>query len=303
MIKPKLALIGCGIWGQKILRDLIKLNCSVAVYESNKTIASRALNMGADAFEIGLPKKGGYDGIIVATPSSSHRYILEEIMPLQIPVFVEKPLTNSYKDAVALRQIVHKEVFLMHVWLYHPGIQALEQISQSGELGNVLGVRSTRSNWTSPRRDTDSVWNLAPHDITIAKAILGYIPEPKAVIVEEHQGIARGMFAFLGKNPYCTFEVSNRYERKIREVRLHCEGGVALLKDEIVDFVEIVRGDANSKAEKLQIEKRYFDKTPALYRELEEFVNYLKGGKAPRSDFYEGLEVVKTIDKLLKLAE
>lgn len=301
-MKSKIALIGCGIWGQKILSDLIKLQCTVTVYESDKLIESNILKMGAHSFKVGLPDNANYDGIIIATPSSTHRYILEHLTPLNIPIFIEKPLTTSYQDALALKQIVHDKVFLMHIWLYHPGILLLAKIAQTKELGNVLGVRSNRSNWTSPRRDTDSIWNLAPHDLTIAKAILGFIPDPKAAMVERHKGIARGMLAFLGSDPYCAFEVSNRYERKIREVRLHCEEGIALLRNEIVDFIEIARGDANSKEEKLKIEKRFFNKTPALYKELEEFVNFLKGGKAPRSDFSEGLEVVKTIDQLIKLA-
>lgn len=301
-IRKKIALIGCGIWGQKILRDLKKLNCCVFVFDINMSNYPSAKLIGADDFVVGLPKENNFDGIIIASPSTTHRSILEYVISFQIPVFVEKPLTTSYEDALALKSIVHDKVFLMHVWLYHSGIQMLRDIGQSGELGKVLGIRSTRSNWSSPRKDVNSIWNLAPHDITIAKAILGFIPKPRCAVVENHQSIARGMVAILGHDPFCVFEVSNRYERKIREVRLHCEGGIVLLRDEMVDFVEIVRGDSQTSPKKMTVEKCYFDKTPALFSELEEFLNYLTGGKEPRSNFLEGLEVVKTIDQLIKLS-
>lgn len=190
----------------------------------------------------------------------------------------------------------------MHIWLYHPGIQLLGEIGRNGTLGKVLGIRSTRANWTSPRKDTDSAWNLLPHDITIAKEIFGFIPKPKAATAEFHDGVIRGLLALLGNDPYAVFEVSNRYERKIREVRLHCEGGIALLSDEKTDHVSIIYGDANSVQDSLKTEKKEFDNTPPLRLELKEFLDYLDGGPAPRSSFYDGVEVVKTIHELVELS-
>lgn len=303
-MKQKIALIGCGIWGQNILEELINLHADVHVFETDPKSKETVLQQGAAGFSTGLPSvEDHFDGLIVATPSSTHRLILEELAGLNIPVFLEKPLATNYEDALALREIVHDKIFLMHLWLYHPGILLLKEIAQSGELGAVKGVRSTRANWTSPRKDTDSVWNLSPHDITIAKAILGHIPTPKAAISEKHDGIIRGFVGLMGDDPWCVFEVSNRYERKIREVRLHCENGVAVLEDEKVDYIKIVYGDAASDPKNLRIEYRNFDKTPPLRMELQEFLNYLDGGAPPRSNIEEGIEVIKNIHQLIELSK
>ncbi|WP_234573272.1 Gfo/Idh/MocA family protein [Rhodohalobacter sp. 614A] len=303
-MNKKIALVGCGIWGQNILKELIILNSEVHVFETNPALRDTAIKLGAVQFSDGLPSvNDNFDGLIVATPSTTHRPVLEKLAGLDIPVFLEKPLTTNLEDALALRELSHDDIYLMHIWLYHPGILMLKDIAQSKELGNVLGVRSTRANWTSPRTDTDSVWNLSPHDITIAKAVLGYIPDPKSAIAECHHGIIRGLVALLGDDPYCIFEVSNRYERKVREVRIHCEKGVAILEDEKVDAIKIVRGDAASDPKKMEIEFRKFDKTPPLRFEIREFLDFLNGGATPRSSFEDGLEVIKTIHDIVELAK
>lgn len=302
-MNKKIALIGCGIWGQNILKELEILNSEVHVYETNRDLKETAIELGAASFSDGLPaEKDHFDGLIVATPSTTHRPVLEKLAAFNIPIFLEKPLTTNLEDALALQNIPHDDIYMMHIWLYHPGILMLKEIAESKELGKVLGVRSTRANWTSPRTDTDSVWNLSPHDITIAKAILGHIPKPKSAIAERHDGMIRGLVALLGDDPWCIFEVSNRYERKIREVRIHCENGVAILEDEKVDTIKIVHGDAASGPKNLDIEYRKFDKTPPLRFEIREFLEYLDGGNPPKSSFEDGLEVIQTIHEIVELA-
>jgi predicted dehydrogenase len=148
----------------------------------------------------------------------------------------------------------------------------------------------------------DSVWTLIPHDITIAYSVLGYFPEPKAAVVEEYGGVQRGMTAFLGKNPACVLEVSNRYGDKRREVRVHCTKGVAVLKNEIVDYLEIYHGDDRSKPEEMTLEIRKFEPIPPLRKELEIFLGYLAGGPAPETSLEEGVRVIQLIDQLKTLA-
>ena len=302
-MKKKIALIGCGIWGQNILKELVSLNAETAVYETVSDLKTKILDLGAASFHIGLPYPEDYDGIIIATPSSTHRAFVEALAPSGIPVFLEKPLTTTLEDALALEKISTDNLFLMHIWLYHPGIRLLGDIARSGELGRILGIRSTRANWTSPRKDTDSVWNLSPHDITIAKAILGYLPAPRSAVAERHNGEIRGFIAILGNDPYVVFEVSNRYERKVREVRVHFEKGIALLEDEKTDQIKVIHGDATSEIEDVRIEHRTFDKTFPLHLEIREFLEYLDGGPPPQSSFSDGLEVIKIIHELVELSK
>lgn len=298
-----IGLVGCGSWGKNILRDLTSLSASVIVYERPDFDPYEALSLGAQACYTDLNYLADMDGIIIASPASTHADVLEQVLAYQIPIFVEKPLTTSLQEVLSLQHQVHKKVYLMHIWRYHRGIELLGEIARSQELGKVLGLKTMRCNWTSPRTDTDSIWNLLPHDLTIAREILGQIPEPRFAEAEIHEGIARGMHVFLGKNPYCMIEVSNRYWDKRREVRLHCEGGIAILSDEKTAHLEIVWGDHHCITDKARVEKRFFENYPPLLKELEVFLNYLQGGPAPKSDFAEGFEVIQTIDILRKLAQ
>ncbi|WP_395660981.1 Gfo/Idh/MocA family protein [Aestuariivirga sp.] len=299
---PKIAQVGCGLWGQKILHELVILGQSVDIYDLNPMREAAALKIGAAAFYEHWTGLAEYDGVILATPSSTHRHLLEQILPFAIPVFVEKPLTTSLQDALALERYRTDKLFMMHTWIYHPAILMLGEIARSGELGALLGLRSTRGNWTSPRKDTDTVWNLAPHDLTIAKIIMGGIPEPRCAVAERHDGKIRSFTAILGKSPSFVFEVSNRYEQKIREVRANFERGIAVFESDELGAIKILHGDAQSEIEDVQVEYRRYPDVTALRLELQEFVSHLGGGPAPRSSFQDGLEIVKTIDKLIELA-
>lgn len=300
MMRKKIALFGCGKWGQNILSELSGLGAATDVFEINNETESVAMKLGASNFAKICENPAAYDGIIISTPSSTHRDLVQSLSEYGIPIFLEKPLTISKTDADALKQSDPQNIYLMHIWLYHPGIQRLAQIAKSEMLGKVLAIKSTRANWTSPRTDSDSAWNLLPHDLTITKAILGKIPEPRFAVSEYHNGVIRGMTAIMGNKPHCIFEVSNRYERKIREVRLHCKEGVAVLENEKVDYITIVRGN---HASSLSTEREYFDSTPPLRLELKEFLRYLEGGPPPRSTFRDGLEVVNAIHQLRKMSE
>jgi predicted dehydrogenase len=298
----KIALIGCGIWGKKILKELVILGTSVDVYEPDSMLEADARDLGAVGFFGSWADLSQYDGVILATPSSTHRLLLEQILPFSIPVFVEKPLTTSLQDALALERFKTDKLFVMHIWTYHPGILMLRDIALSGELGVLLAIRSTRANWTSPRKDTDSVWNLSPHDLTIGKVILGYIPEPRFAVAERHRGKIRGFAALLGKAPFFLFEVSNRYEHKVREVRANFERGVAIFENDEAGAIKILHGDADCTAQNLRVEYRKYSESSALHLELRDFINHLNGGSAPQGTFKEGLEIVKTIHKLVELA-
>ena len=301
-IISKIGLIGCGIWGQKILRDLISLESQVWVIDSDPQKLQVARDMGAAETFLKIPTEKVPDGWIVSTPASTHHKVLIELFQLGKPIYVEKPLTCSLEEAENLLKNATVPVYVMHNWRYHRGVRMLAEIAKSKELGELIFMKSNRCNWTSPRTDVDSVWTLIPHDITIAYEVLGYFPKPKSAIVEEYGGIQRGMTALLGKEPSCVMEVSNRYADKRREIRLHFTRGVAVLENETVDYIQIFHGNDLSKPEDMKLEIRKFEPIPPLLEELKSFIGYLKGGTPPLTPLAEGVEVIRILDELKKLA-
>lgn len=293
-----IGLIGAGIWGKNIIRELVNLSVSLKIVDPNPEVRKEFPQFFVES----LDELKSVDGIILASPSTTHRSILEEIVPWQIPVFIEKPLVTSLEDAIALKKFESFPLFMMHIWRYHAGVQLLGQLARSKKLGDITALYTHRCNWTSPRTDTDSIWNLAPHDLTISLEILGYIPKPRAAVLDCHNDKARGMTALLGHSPFVQIEVSNRYADKRREIRLHGTKGIAILSDEKVDYIEVYYGDDTSYPTPSRIEKLYFDSTPPLRKELEAFLAYLCGGVPPISTFQEGINTIEVLTELQYLA-
>jgi predicted dehydrogenase len=300
MARTVIGLVGCGIWGTLVLRDLSSLGVSVVVADTDEAARASATTLGAttvgEASE--LPE---VDALVVATPAVTHAAVADVLLPRGVPMLVEKPFTTSVPDAERLAARGGDRLFVGHVWRYHPGIEQLGEIARSGDIGPIAGLRSTRTNWTSPRTDVDSIWNLAPHDLTLAIEILGGIPEPRAALAEVQDGRAVGLIALLGDEPWLAFDVSNRYRDKRREVRLHGGDGVAVLRDPDAGQIEITRGDAATRRAPA-IDVRDVPRESALRRQLAAFLGVLDGGPPPKSPAAEGVEVVKALVRLRELA-
>jgi predicted dehydrogenase len=284
-----------------VLRDLGPFGVNVVVADSDPQARARADRAGAHtvASASHLP---AVDGLIVATPAVTHASIVTMLLPRGVPVLVEKPFTTSATDAEALADRGDGRLFVGHTWRYHPGVQLLGEIARSGEIGPIVGLRSTRTNWTSPRTDVDSVWNLAPHDLTLAIEILGHIPPPRAAIAEVHDGRAVGMTALLGDSPWLVFDVSNRYRDKRREVRVHGRDGVAVMSDPDSGRIEVTHGGLAIAASEAETDVRAFSTESALTRELAAFLAFVDGGPPPKTSAVEGADVVKCVEQLRKLA-
>jgi predicted dehydrogenase len=295
----RVALIGCGLWGKNILRVLVSAGATVAVVDSDDRRQKEALAGGATTVSVALDSISEVDGLIVATPATTHADVIPRVLKFGRPVFVEKPFTTDLASAERLTAAGAGKLFVMDIWRYHPGICALAALAKSQELGPVELLRSTRTNWTSPRRDTDAIWTLLPHDLAITLEILGSIPAPQFAMAEKRGGLVVGAALSLGNNPPVMIEVSTRYADKRREVRLHCRDGVAVFNAGLPPALEIFR--EKEGAEPIS-ELRAFDDREPLSLEIQAFLEHLKGGPEPKSSAADGVAVVQTITAVRQLA-
>lgn len=295
-------LLGCGRWGRNILRDLVALGARVVVADPDP--AARAAARAAGALE-GIAEHRDLppvDGLVVATPATTHADLVEAWLPRGLPIFVEKPFTTDAARAAQLAREGDGRLFVMHVFRYHPGVEALRQLVRSGELGPVDMLRSLRVGWTSPRGDVDPTWTLAPHDLSIALEVLGHLPEPRAAFVERRGAEVVGLLGVLGEHPRVVLEVSTRYPTKRRELRLHCRDGVVGLDAAAGRHLEVAH-DQDAPPGALPPTRRIpFDPEPPLRRELAAFLDHLRGGPPPRTSALEAARLVATMEALRELA-
>jgi predicted dehydrogenase len=299
-----IALIGCGRWGINCLRDLKLLGCEVSVVAVSEDSRRRAEDSGASRVVSSIQELPQVDGAVVVTPTSTHAEMVVSLLDRQIPIFVEKPLTPDPVSAEGLLKLAPERIFVMDKWRYHPGIEKLRDIARSQELGRVLGLRSTRLQWNTNHQDVDAIWILAPHDLSVCLEVLGYLPDPRAASGDSVGGRAHSLIGQLGTNPYFVFEVSDRYHKYLREIRLVCENGIAVLDDGYAQAIQVVRTSAvktnlttTPEPELLPISSEL-----PLLRELRAFVAYLSGGPAPRSTVAEAVRSVTVLSELRQLA-
>jgi predicted dehydrogenase len=106
-------LVGCGRWGSKILRDLHELGCRVPVVARSADSVRRAEAAGADRLVKQVEALGEVDGVVVATPTATHVTVLDEVLQLGVPVYVEKPMTTDAEAADRLAREAGDRLFVM----------------------------------------------------------------------------------------------------------------------------------------------------------------------------------------------
>lgn len=287
-----IGLIGCGRWGRNILRDLKSLGCEVFVVEVDPEALAWVRDNGIAAFHSNdtWPEADGY---VIATTTVSHADIIADIQGLNKPVFVEKPLCTQVDKARQLLKADNQNIFVMEKWRYHGGVQALKALVRSGKLGKVQGLRTTRVQWNQPHHDVDSVWILAPHDLSIAKEILGEVPPLRTAFAEGVRQPGEGLIASFGNDPWFVMEVSSLQPVTRREIRVVGEHGIALLDDPLSDHIKFfTSSDLSAPAE---FEMLPVDTTMPLLLELKGFVEYLDGGPEPKTNLAEAVESVELI--------
>ena len=291
--------MGCGRWGALILRDLRSVGCRVAVVAPGPDSAARARDGGAELVHERLADLGPVDGIVVAVPTSRHAEVVMAVLDRDVPVFVEKPLTD---DVAAARAIVEQgdRVFVMDKWRYHPGVVRLGELARKGALGAVAGVRTRRVQWGNPHADVDCAWILLPHDLSIAQEVLGHVPAPRAAVAHSDGTGVTGLVGLLGDpgGPWLHVDVSSRAAVGERRIEVLGDAATAVLADGWDTEITVERlGGAEPVLERVA--------TPGelpLLAEVRAFVDHLGGGPPPRSSAAEGLAVVEAVADLRRLA-
>ena len=93
----QLALIGRGVWGMNYIRTIRSLPWCELPDANVKTRDYRSLLTRRDI-----------DGVIIATPASTHFGIAQEFLARGFHTLIEKPLATSVTDAKALTQLAKK---------------------------------------------------------------------------------------------------------------------------------------------------------------------------------------------------
>lgn len=155
-----LALIGVGKWGSHYIR-VAKKSTSCRI----KYIVSRDYKK--------LISVGDIDGIIIATPASTHFKIAKFFLERNYNLLIEKPLVTSARDARVLSKVYEKgesTVMVGHIYLHNPAFETF--VSLVPRLGTLRYLMFESGNWGPFRKDVSALWDWGPHDLSMCLSIM-----------------------------------------------------------------------------------------------------------------------------------
>lgn len=318
-------VIGCGYWGPKLIRNL-------------HSIPGSDLRMVVDLRQDRLDHiKGLYpsvqitqgyqelldspvQAVVIATPVSSHYAMARDALLHDKHVLVEKPLTLSSSDAEDLvRLAAERQRILMvgHTFEYNPAVDYLKELIGRGDIGRVFYLSATRVNLGIFQKDINVIWDLAPHDVSIAVYTLGMRPVTVsargAAYVQPNIEDVAYVTLYFPSGIMADIRVSWLDPCKIRRITVVGSRKMVVYDDvELNERIKVYDKGVDAPPysdtlEQFRLSYRYGDiTTPAisdaepLEIECKHFLDCVRRGVRPRSDGSVGAQVVKILECALQ---
>ena len=176
------AVIGCGYWGKNLVRNFHSLGALKIVCDATEAGRQTAISLAPTVTIVTDPDAvfaSDVSGVVIATPAETHHALVKAALLAGKDVFVEKPLALTYEQGAELVRIAEENQRILmvgHVLEYHPAMQEIRQLIQSGELGKVHYIYSNRLSLGKIRREENILWSFAPHDVAVVLRIVGSLP-------------------------------------------------------------------------------------------------------------------------------
>jgi predicted dehydrogenase len=329
---PRIILIGCGYWGKNLARNLSSLGVLHSVVDCNKDNAERFSNeFGVNYYTDYKTAFGDISnikqvGVVIATPPNTHFTIAKYFLDKGVATFVEKPITLSSEDAVALNGIAiasNTTLMVGHVFLYCNEVRYIKEYITKGRLGSIYSMTTRRLNLGIIQPHCNVVWDLAPHDISVFNYLLGEEGPLKidgtVTSVLGVNGNEEDAFLSLtySNNVVCNMHLSWLYPKKIRDMVIVGSEGMIVydmlgenklcIYDKSVALDSVDAKAATNYGSHL-LSYRYGDMVAPyiaidepLRAELVEFITAVKTGIDVISSGDVGVNVVKVLERIDRL--
>lgn len=155
--KARLAVVGLGNWGHVLARsaqrgDRIEFVNCYSRSESSRRAFQEAFGVPRAAVSLDeLLSDPDVEGVVVATPNDTHSSIIVDCLDAGIPVFTEKPVTDTLDAAVVVATAAKRTGVLLaigHSARRLGGHRVMKQWIEEARLG---GISMAECNFTTPR--------------------------------------------------------------------------------------------------------------------------------------------------------
>jgi predicted dehydrogenase len=316
-----IGVIGYGYWGPNLVRNFAEVRgANVAmVADMNPDQLARvnsrypAIVTTTDIQQ--LIDSPTIDAVAIATPVSTHFQLAMNALKAGKHVLVEKPMTFSAAegeklvDAAASRNLV---LMVDHTFVYTGAVRKMQQLVQSGEMGEIYYYDSTRVNLGLFQHDVNVIWDLAVHDLSIIEYVLNKAPRAVSATGMSHiagqpENVAY-MTIYYDDNLIAHVNVNWLAPVKIRRTLIG--GSKKMIVYDALEPIETIKiydtgVDVKSTQEIYSTLLDYrtgdmyspkLDGTEALKREALHFIDCIENGTKPETDGQAGLRVVKILE-------
>jgi predicted dehydrogenase len=264
----------------------------------------------------GILKDGSIEAVCIATPVATHKALATRALEHDKHVLIEKPIARSSEDCLALINLAEERgrvLMVGHTFEYAAAVLKAKEIIDSGELGQVLYIFTSRVNLGLFQTDINVIWDLAPHDVSIINFLLGRLPETVNAQGTAHyrKGIedVATMTLNYGNGTIAFIHNSWLDPKKVR--RTTVVGTKKMLVYDDVEGQEKVKiydkgvdcPPYYDTFGEFQLSYRYGDiysprieDSEPLRAECGHFVECIKTGATPRTDGWSGLRVVAVLE-------
>jgi predicted dehydrogenase len=316
----RVGVVGLGYWGPNLARNFNALPaadlrwCCDASESARARVAPMVPNTRMTARLEDLLEDDSLDAIVLATPVPTHADLAVRVLDAGKHCFVEKPLAQSVEGAeraVAAAERSGRILMVGHLLEYHPGVQALKQLVDAGELGEVRCVYGNRLNLGKVRSDESALWSLGAHDVSVLLHIVAEEPYEFAAYGESflREGVEDVVFCFLRFPSGVAAHLHLSWLDPHKERRFTVVGSkrMATFDDMAIEgkltiydkgFDEDTRSYGEYIARSGDIFSPRVPSTEPLRLECEHFLESVQNGTAPRSDGHSGLRVVRVLEQL-----
>lgn len=320
--KLKVGVIGCGYWGPKLARNIAEIPDAELAMVSDLQDERLAEVTGLYPQAVGTKNyhdilNGDIDAVIIATPVNTHYPLAKDALQAGKHVLVEKPITSDTDQAQELVDLARKKslkLMVGHTFEYNPAVEAVRQVIQSGELGKIYYLNSTRVNLGLLQPDINVMWDLAPHDLSILRFILESDPisvnARGGVYVNTHRNLHEVVYMIVNFANGAMANLRLSWLDPVKQRRLTVVGDKKMLvyddiaADKVVIFDKGVEVPPYSVTEEeFHASYRHGDETAVdfewvepLRTECSHFLDCIRTGETPRSSGEIGLTVLKVLE-------
>ncbi len=314
------AVVGLGYWGPNLVRNLnelgdVRLEALCALRpELLETFGRRYPSVRTTTDFASVLSDPAVDAVVIATPVSTHHPLAMAALQAGKHVFVEKPLASSSAEAIELIETAESEALTLmpgHTFLYSPPVQVVRSLIESGELGEIYFISTSRVNLGLHQSDASVAWDLGPHDFSILRYWLDETPAHVTALSRSCVFPGTPDVAFINLDfPSGTIahvEIAWLAPSKLRRTTVVGSRKMVVYDDTSNEPVRIFDSGVTMPNPETFGEYRLsyrtgdilsprVDAAEPLLVELRDFCDSIRSGEPPRSSSFLGLEVVRMIE-------